>query len=152
MKPIAERVQELANRLMDGTLLPAEERELGEALRESREARELMQAYFRLEGAMTELARVQLVSRSGESGPKPETPKRRRVGTRVIPLASGSVLPRRTSWGAGLLAASVLLGLLYVAVRQEESPSLPASGSLSRNLPPRGDAGPIAPTFPKAAP
>jgi hypothetical protein len=151
MKPRPERVHELASRLMDGSLTPTEERELGEALRGSAEAREVMLSYFRLEGAIAELARVQLVSQSGVCGSGSGTWKRRRSGVR--PQHPGSpALPRRAAWGTGLVAAAALLGLLYVAARGTAPSPSPAIGSAAKSPSPERDSTAFVPSHAEETP
>lgn len=125
MSPTSERAHELASRLVDGSLSSSEERELGEALRNSPETREIMLSYMRLEGAILELARAGVVASPGASGSGSGSWRRRRMAARPQRPASASV-PRRAAWGIGLLAASALLGLLYVTTKETAPTSSPA--------------------------
>jgi ferric-dicitrate binding protein FerR (iron transport regulator) len=109
-----ERLSDLASRFWEaGTLSPEEERELGQALRESAEARRLVQSYFRLEGAIVEQARAGLVSAPLAARP----PASLKAG--APPVRSWA------PWVAGLAAAALLIGLLLTA----RTPSEPASSS-----------------------
>jgi ferric-dicitrate binding protein FerR (iron transport regulator) len=119
----AARRSELISRLFDdGGLSPEEERELGLALQESSEMRQLLLSYFRLEGAIVEQARAGLVSTP--------SPARYPVAPRSLPASRTASLG---SWLSGLAAAAaVLLGLLLVLPENRPAPS-PAvsSGHLS---------------------
>jgi ferric-dicitrate binding protein FerR (iron transport regulator) len=148
MSAASERLGDLASRLMDGSLSPSEESELGEALRTSREAREIMRSYFRLEGAVSDLARVELVSRSG-----PSETVGFRAGARAKAAPAPAPPPRRAAWAVGALAAAALAALLYAALREDQTPRGPANGSTARNSRPvPSSAPPVLPGPEPAAP
>lgn len=130
-----EWIHDRASRLMDGSLSPTEERELGEALRTSREARRIMASYVRLEGAITQLARAEQITQSGSAEPRKAFGRR----SRIIPRVSDSPVParsRRAAWAAGGLAAAGLIGLLYVSARLPSPPAAPPLGFAPRSASP----------------
>lgn len=138
-----DRLSDLASRFWEsGSLSPEEERELGQALRDSAEARRIVQSYFRLEGAIVEQARAGLVSAPLAS----RTP----VSRRRLASPARSWAP----WAAGLAAAGLLLVLLLTA---RTTPGPVASSRVSRSLEPQpgasADAAPrtIPPTPPSRA-
>jgi hypothetical protein len=141
-----ERLEELASRLMDGSLSPAEERELGETLQSSREARELLRSYFRLEGTIADLARVDLLSRLGVADQS-----RRRAAGRTIPAAAPGV-PPKAAWAIGAVAAAALVGLLYGALQTDGPGASRPTGPTARISRPEPEPERPAPTRPEAAP